>query len=298
MIEILEVKGILNSVVVLMMAVFIANRIDLKCKKIYAILLIFVFTYVPSVILNVAFENKNGLIRLCQFVISILIASKIVGKNTTKEYIKNIAILYGAVFVLEFASQMYFVAISNITNYEDSGIYEDTVLSVVSLAVMGLISITILMSYLLVVKNIKGKIKYQILSILIIIPLFNIILLTLLYIYNFENMKNTLEIYSMFCLIISFVVNATVYEIILNLEKYHEQEKMLLLFKEKENMVYDYYKLAVSNKEELRRLKHDMKNELQIAYSLLEDDKGKEKAKHMLEKMKDNLESISNCDTK
>ena len=91
----------------------------------------------------------------------------------------------------------------------DSGIFDDTILSVISIAIIGLNSVIILMSYLVIKKNIKGKIKYQILLILIIIPLFNMILLTLLYIYNFENMKNTLELYSMFCLIISFIINVT-----------------------------------------------------------------------------------------
>ena len=298
MLEIIEVKGILNSVIFLMMAVFCANKIDLKCKKIYAILIIFIWIYVPSIVLNVGFKNTNSFLRLCQNVISILIASKIVGQNTIKEYIKNIFILYGAVFVLEFVAQIYFVIVSNITNYEDSGIFDDTILSVISIAIIGLNSVIILMSYLVIKKNIKGKIKYQILLILIIIPLFNMILLTFLYIYNFENMKNTLELYSMFCLIISFIINVTIYEIILNLEKYHEQEKMFLILKEKEELLYNYYKLAVSNKEELRKLKHDMKNELQIAYSLIEDDNGREKAKLMLEKMKNNIENVSNFDTK
>ena len=298
MLEIIEVKGILNSVIFLMMAVFCANKIDLKCKKIYAILIIFIWIYVPSIVLNVGFKNTNSFLRLCQNVISILIASKIVGQNTIKEYIKNIFILYGAVFVLEFVAQIYFVIVSNITNYEDSGIFDDTILSVISIAIIGLNSVIILMSYLVIKKNIKGKIKYQILLILIIIPLFNMILLTFLYIYNFENMKNTLELYSMFCLIISFIINVTIYEIILNLEKYHEQEKMFLILKEKEELLYNYYKLAISNKEELRKLKHDMKNELQIAYSLIEDDNGREKAKLMLEKMKNNIENVSNFDTK
>jgi len=96
----------------------------------------------------------------------------------------------------------------------------------------------------------------------------------------------------MFCLIISFIINVTIYEIIVNLEKYYEQERQLVFFKEKEKMIYDYYKLAISNKEELRTLRHDMKNELQIAYSLIEDEEGKKKAKNMLEEMKDNIDKI------
>ena len=74
-----------------------------------------------------------------------------------KEYIKNIFILYGAVFVLEFVAQIYFVIVSNITNYEDSGIFDDTILSVISIAIIGLNSVIILMSYLVIKKNIKGK---------------------------------------------------------------------------------------------------------------------------------------------
>ena len=188
--------------------------------------------------------------------------------------------------------QGYFDLVMNVTNYENKDIYGDNVITILTMAIMGLASIIVIMSYLLLKKKIKGKIKYQILSILILIPLFNMVLLTLLYIYNFENMKSTLELYSIFCLIISFIVNVTIYEIILNLEKYYQQEKQLVFLKEKEEMLYEYYKLATTNKEDLRKLKHDMKNELQIAYSLFESDSKKEKAKNMLDEMKDNIDKI------
>ena len=286
------VKAILNSIIALMMTMFLVNNLNLKCKKIFAIIIVFVIIYVPSIILNMFFSENNIIFRILLSVISMFIGMKLVSTNKTKKYIRNIYIAYIITFILEMIGQGYFDLVMNVTNYENKDIYGDNVITILTMAIMGLASIIVIMSYLLLKKKIKGKIKYQILSILILIPLFNMVLLTLLYIYNFENMKNTLELYSIFCLIISFIVNVTIYEIILNLEKYYQQEKQLVFLKEKEEMLYEYYKLATTNKEDLRKLKHDMKNELQIAYSFFESDSKKEKAKNMLDEMKDNIDKI------
>lgn len=292
MTEAVIVKALSNIIIVMMVAVFLVNNIETKYSKIVSIIIIFLVVYIPALILNMCISNERGKYNIITNALTIFIGMKLVGKSNIKKYLKNVYIIYIIIFVIEMIAQFYFNIIVSITNYETKDIYGESVVTVLSLAVMGLASIIIVMSYLLLKKKIEKKIKYQILVILIMIPLFNIILLTLLYVYNFPNMQNTLELYSLFCMIISFIVNVTTYEIIVNLEKYYQQEKQIVFLKEKEKMLYDYYKLAIKNEEELRKLKHDMKNELQIAYSLTEDKEGKNKAKYIIDGMKDNIEKI------
>ena len=304
--EIFIMKAVLNSFVFLSAVIFLANTMELKCKKITAIILMFLITYIPSVILNVVFVGINSenmyvnILRFIQTVVDMIIVMKLFGRVTWKDCIKKIAIIYLVSFVIEALALLYFMLVVDNTGYESSSPYDNnSSITLLALAVEGLISLIVVMPYLLLRKKIRGKIKYQILSILVIIPLFNIILITLLYINNYESAREITPIYSACCLIVSFIVDITVYEIIINIEKYYEQEKQFKFLKEKEKMIYDYYKLAISNKEELRKMRHDMRNELQIAYSLMEDEQGIYKAKDILDQMQDNLEKnrkIEYCD--
>lgn len=297
------IQVILNVFTFLCITIFLANTMELKCKKITAMIGIFFLTYVPSVLLNIWLELNNiesiHYIRWLVSVISLIIVMKLFGKITLKDCIGKIVVICLVIFMVEAIALLYLGLIADITGYESRNPYSDTSITIFAMAVEGFFSLIIVMIYLLLRKKIRGKIKYQILSVVTIIPLVNILLITLLYIYNYEIATEIIPIYSICCLLVSFIVAITIYEIMINIEKYYEQEKQFQFLKEKEKMIYDYYKLAISNKEELRKMRHDMRNELQIAYSLIEDEQGIHKAKNVLDQMQDKLEKskkVEYCD--
>jgi len=60
--------------------------------------------------------------------------------------------------------------------------------------------------------------------------------------------------------------------------------------KEKEKLLYHYYNLVKENNNKVIKLKHDIKNQLQVAYATFEQDK--EKSVKLLDEINENLEEI------
>ena len=162
--EIFIMKAILNSFVFLSVVIFLANTMELKCKKITAIILMFLITYIPSVILNVVFVGINSenmyvnILRFIQTVVDKTIVMKLFGRVTWRDCIKKIAIIYLVSFVIEALALLYFMLVVDNTGYESSSPYDNnSSITLLALAVEGLISLIVVMPYLLLRKKIRGK---------------------------------------------------------------------------------------------------------------------------------------------
>lgn len=76
---------------------------------------------------------------------------------------------------------------------------------------------------------------------------------------------NSVKILKIFALIInSFVILELIYGLIKEI-RYKKQNKII---KAKEEIVLDYYKATRENSDELIKIKHDIKNQLQVAYAI------------------------------
>lgn len=72
--------------------------------------------------------------------------------------------------------------------------------------------------------------------------------------------------------------------------KYSQKEYQTKIFKEKENLLYHYYNLMKENNEKLVKIKHDIKNQLQVAYVIFEQDR--KQAIKLLDEIEENLKDI------
>lgn len=80
------------------------------------------------------------------------------------------------------------------------------------------------------------------------------------------------------------------YKMMKTTSRYSQKEYQMKILKEKEKLLYHYYNLAKENNDKLIKLKHDIKNQLQVAYAIFQQDK--EEAIKLLNEINENLEEI------
>lgn len=153
---------------------------------------------------------------------------------------------------------------------------------------------TLAMGFSLFWKGITKSIKGIFMLIFVLLPTSQIILLLGIYIYNIKNLDERLLHYGIVCIIISIIVDFLIYYAIKEYSKLYQKEKYLEIEKIQKQMDLSYYQLASKSKEDLHKLNHDIRNQLQIAYALLDTNNDIIKAKSIVDKINYRLENIAN----
>lgn len=152
---------------------------------------------------------------------------------------------------------------------------------------------TLTMTIAIFMNKISGNIKKFCISLLIILPVSQLLLLFGIYINNYENLNEGILKYGVLCLSISIVVDSIIYFIINEYAKIAKREKDIEVQRIQSEMELSYYLQVAKSEEDLHQIKHDIKNQLQAAYALFDSgDVGKIKAKSIVESIKDKMDSI------
>lgn len=70
-------------------------------------------------------------------------------------------------------------------------------------------------------------------------------------------------------LFVAIVINTClILEVVNKIKTKVEEKQKMKIIKEKEKLIYNYYKIAKENNENASRIKHDLKNQIQIAYAM------------------------------
>lgn len=223
------------------------------------------------------------------FIITVgqLIFFKSISTNTWKESIKKTLMLIVLDMIAEFiATGIYYViSLANHSRLDISNASEFDTLRVLSSCFCLSIFMSIILIYAMNYKKVLKKIKLKLSSILILVTVALTFLHFVVYSYN---------VYSFTSLTLCFVVIITliftflpplIYNLILETEEYSKAEHELKFLKQKESFKLEYYKMMQDKEDEIRKINHDIKNNLQVIYGL----KSESEKTNLISKIAENL---------
>ncbi len=225
---------------------------------------------------------KLILITTCQ-----ILAYKKISNNTWWETIKKsiIFVLLGMISELICDTIYYLISYFNHSRLDIYNASEFDTLRVLSSCFFLSLFMSIILIYILNYKRVLKKIKRKLIIILILIPLVVTFIHCIIYSYNIDTFTNLTLWFVCISTLIFTVLPPAIYSLMLEVEKYSKKEHELELLKQKETMKLEYYKMMQLKEEEIRKINHDIKNNLQVIYSLKNEE---EKAK-LIEKIDNNL---------
>ncbi len=239
-----------------------------------------IIVYIFSNILFIATTPIINLKTLKLIIIMVLqvLFFKMISTNTWKEVIKKELIMVGLTLGSEFICHPIYIAISMFNNSRlnvDAAATFDT-LRVLSAALALPFSMSSVLIYATFYKKIKKSIRRKIILVLLLIPISLIFIHYILYSYNIETFTFTTLLFLLITTCLFTFISFAVYHLILSVEKYVQKEKELEFLKQKEQMQLEYYKLMQNKEEEIRKINHDIKNNIQVIYAL-KNEKDKDK---------------------
>ncbi len=247
-----------------------------KKRRILTNIMVYIF-------LTILFFATIPIINLKTLKLVIIMASqvlffKLVSTNTWKEVIKKDLVLVGLTVGSEFICHPIYIAISMFNNSRldvDAAATFDT-LRVLSAALVLPFSMSSVLIYAAFYKKIKKSIRRKLILVLVLIPVSLVFIHYILYSYNIETFTFTTLLFLLITTCLFIFILFAVYHLILSVEKYVQKEKELEFLKQKEQMQLEYYKLMQNKEEEIRKINHDIKNNIQVIYGL-KNEKDKDK---------------------
>lgn len=223
------------------------------------------------------------------FIITVaqILAFKAISTNTWKEAIKKGLMLILLDLIVDFLASMiyYFISLANNSRLDIDNASKFDTLRVLSSCFCLTFFMCIILIYSLNYKKVMKEIKRKLTGILLLISLAVTFLHFVVYSYNVNTFTSlTLGFVVVSTLIFTFLA-PLIYSLILKVEEYAKNEHELAFLKQKETLQLQYYKMMQEKEEEIRKINHDIKNNLQVIYGL----KSESDKKNLIEKIDNNL---------
>ncbi|MEG2017079.1 MAG: GHKL domain-containing protein [Clostridium sp.] len=217
-----------------------------------------------------------------------------ISTSSTRRIIMALIIAVGCSFLTDiFAYYVYGV----FTNFDYSRAQEISVTRTTISLFSIIFYFTIIMTIAIFMNKVTGNIRKFCVTLLIILPISQIILLFGVYVNNYANLNENVLQYGTLCVSISMVVDLIIYFIINEYARMAKKEKDIEIERIYRKMEFSYYQLAAKSEEDLHKLKHDIKNQLQAAYVLFDSgEAGRIKAKGIVESINSRMDSIEKVD--
>lgn len=268
--------------------VFFANVLKFKFKTfktmlIFSCVLIFTFTITFPI-------RVLPLLKPMIMAIVLYITFRKISESSSKRIVMSIIIAIGCSILTDgFAYYIYGV----FTNFDYTNAYEISVTRTTVSLFSSIFYFTITMTIAFFMNNFAVNIKKFCMVLLIIVPISQFLLLFGIYINNYANFNERVLQYGFLCLSISIAVDIIIYFIIKEYARISKVEKEIEIKNIHREMELAYYQQVAKNEEELRKLKHDVKNQLQAAYAIFDlGDQGRVKAKGIVEGINAKMEDI------
>lgn len=228
---------------------------------------------------------------------ALYITLKKISKSNRRRIVFALIIAIGCSFLTDiFAYYVYGI----FTRFDYTNAYEISVTRTTVYLFSSIFYFTITMTIAIFMNKIAGNIKKFCIILLIILPVSQILLLFGVYVNNYSNLNENVLQYGFLCVGISIAVDLIIYFIINEYARIANREKEIEIEKVHREMELCYYQQAAKSEEDLRKLKHDIKNQLQAAYVLFDSgDQGRVKGKTIVESINykmDNIDKIYYCE--
>ena len=252
----------------LIIVIYVSITFDYKYNKVLSN--IFVFFVLTLLFLITLSTGDEKIFKVIIIVATEICLFKSISTNTWKESLKKTFILFLLSVISELVSDSIYLVTALLTNSRtniDNAVIFDNLR--VFNTIMGLpMFMTSILVYSIFYKKINGMIKRKLLFLLILIPIAIFPLHYVMYSYNVETFTSITLLFIFICIFAFTLLSISIFILISNIQKYIEEEKELEYLKEKEKVEYEYYKLAIKKEEEVRKINHDIKNNLQIVSTI------------------------------
>ena len=267
---------LLYFIIVLVQNIIITTYVDCvyeyKLKRSLSNVLIYIFLTLLFLITTPIINLKP--LKLIIITVVQIIVFKLFSNNTFTQSIKKTIVLVALTMFAEIiCDPIYrFISLANNTRLDiDTASTFDT-LRVLAGSYLLPVFMGIVLIYSIYYKKIKGPVKRKLIFVLLLIPLVLTFLHYVIYSYNLETFSDTTVLFIFVSSIIFMVLMITIYRLIMQLDVYIKHEKELDFLKQKEEMQLNYYRIMNKKEEEIKKINHDIKNNLQIIYTLDNDD--------------------------
>lgn len=216
-----------------------------------------------------------------------IIAYKFISTNTWWEAVKKALILIALDMLVELmAVGIYsFISYANNSRLDIDNASNFDTLRVLSSCFSLTYFMSAILVYILHYKKVLWSIKRRLLTVLILILFAVTFIHCVIYSYNVTSFSSITLWFVCISTLVFTILPPLIYGLLLEVEKYSRKEQELEFLKQKEIMQMDYYKMMQVKEEEIRKINHDIKNNLQVICSL----KSEEDKLKLIEKIDANL---------
>ena len=226
-------------------------------------------------------------LKLAIIIVGQTIGFKAVSKNSWKYSLKQTLIIVALTLLTEILSSIIGMVISYSFDTRmdiDTATVFDT-LRILNGSLLIPVFMSVVFMYLMFYRKLDRNIKLRLSFVFILIPVAMVFVYYIVYSYNIETFTN---VTLWFIVIVSILFAALIVimnNLVIKMQEYNQNEKELELLKQKEKSQLEYYKLMKVKEEEIRKINHYIKNNLQMIYTLNNEKKKEE----LVEKINDNL---------
>lgn len=265
--------------------IYVNAVFDYKYNRKFTNIFLFIFLMLLFLVTTPIINIKP--LKLFFITIFQIIAYKFISTNTWWEAVKKALML----IVLDMLVELMAVGIYSFISYANNSRLDiDNASNFDTLRVLSsCFSLTYFMSailvYILHYKKVLWSIKRRLITVLILILFAVTFIHCVIYSYNVTSFSSITLWFVCISTLVFTILPPLIYGLLLEVEKYSRKEQELEFLKQKEIMQMDYYKMMQVKEEEIRKINHDIKNNLQVICSLKnEEDKSK-----LIEKIDTNL---------
>lgn len=269
--------------------IFLINVLKLKVS-IFKTFCILMTSIISTFIVTYPFKELL-IVKPIAMIIVLYICLRKISKNSSKEIIIIIAATIGFSYVTDFFTR-YIYGI--FTNFDYTNEFNLSIPRTIAMLFGDIVYFTLTMGFSLFWNNIVNSIRKIFLLILILVPASQFTLLFGMYLYNYNNLTEKLLQYGTACIVILIAVDTLIYLSIKEYSKLTKKEKEIEFEKMRQGMEFSYYKLANQSKDDVSKLNHDIRNQLQTAYSLLNDSNNNIDAQNIVDNINYKIESLDN----
>ncbi len=272
----------------LIIVIYVSTVFEYKYNK--NITNIFIFLILTILYLSTLWIGNDRFLKFIILVSVQVLLYKIVSTNTWKETLKKYIVIFFLTMISKIVSDVVYlitayltntkININNIVNYDN--------LRVVNIILSLPMYMTTILIYSVFYKKIKGIIRRKLLILLMLIPIAVYPLNYVLYSYNIERFSQTTIFFILLCIFAFTLLTHTIYKLITNIEKLVNEEKELEYLKEKKYLEYEYFSLIKAKEEEIKKINHDIKNNLQVVSTIKKESDRNNYINKIVEELDDN----------
>lgn len=271
-----------------MIIAYLDTVLDYKYSKWKTNILIFLFLNLLYLATMPIINYK--VLKLCIITVLDAMVFKISSNNSWKEVIKKSLILDAIMLLSEiFATPVLFLIFKahNVrTNIDTADIF-DTI-RVLSGSFSLPYHMFNFLIYSIYYRKITGIIRKKLIFLLSLVPLVTIFTYYIIFSYNFETFTDTTLWFIYISSVLFTILSVAIYKLIIHIDGYIRKEKELEFLKEKKQMQFAYYNDMLNKELEIRKLNHDLKNNIQVMYSLKKEDEKEKLMMKISEKLSQN----------